>query len=125
MEPYAARVLERFGGDASDFVSQRLTPKIVEDADLVLTMTTAHRDDVLQLSPRHLTRTFTLSEAAQLVLHCNATNVADLAARRPGLAAHLLSDVPDPIGQEESFFAAIGSQIADLLPPVLDLCRRG
>jgi len=125
IEPHAARIVEKLGGDASDFLSQRLTPKIVNDADLVLTMTTAHRDDVLKVAPRQLNRTFTLSEAAQLVLQCGATNVADLAACRPELAANLLTDVPDPIGQDEGFFAEIGAQIYNLLPPVLDLCQRG
>jgi protein-tyrosine phosphatase len=124
MEPHAARVLETLGGDASDFVSRQLTTKVVTHADLVLTMTRAHRDEVLELAPRLLNRTFTLSEAALLVLRCNATDVVDLAEYRPGLAGHLVSDIPDPIGQDEAFFAAVGAQIAELLPPVLDLCRR-
>lgn len=32
-------------------------------------------------------------------------------------------DIPDPIGQSPDVFAAVGQQIADLLPPVLELCR--
>ena len=50
--------------------------------------------------------------------------VADLAALRPHLAAHEQSDIPDPLGQSKEFFAMVGSQIADLLPPILELCRR-
>jgi protein-tyrosine phosphatase len=40
------------------------------------------------------------------------------------LAAQELSEIPDPIGQSSEFFATVGSQIADLLPPILELCRR-
>ena len=86
-------------------------------------MTRAHRDTVLELAPRQLHRTFTLSEAARLATECNARNVADLAALRPHLAAHELTDIVDPIGQGAEHFAMVGSQIADLLPPILELCR--
>jgi protein-tyrosine phosphatase len=120
----AALVLEMLGGEASNFVARQLTPRIASDADLVLTMTRAHRNAVLELAPRQLLRTFTLSEAARLVSECNARNVADLAELRPHLATHDLQDIPDPIGQDAKGFATVGSQIADLLPPILELCRR-
>jgi protein-tyrosine phosphatase len=119
----AALVLEKLGGDASDFAARQLTPRIASDADLVLTMTRAHRDTVLELAPNRLHRTFTLSEAARLASVHNARSVADLAAFRPHLAAHELTDVVDPIGQGAEHFAMVGSQIADLLPPILELCR--
>jgi protein-tyrosine phosphatase len=112
------------GGDVSNFAARQLTPRIASDADLVLTMTRAHRDTVLELAPRQLHRTFTLSEAARLASDCNARNIADLAALRPHLATHELSDIPDPIGRAADFFTTVGSQIAELLPPILELCRR-
>jgi protein-tyrosine phosphatase len=120
----AALVLEKLGGDVSNFAARQLTSTIISDADLVLTMTKAHRDTVLELAPRQLHRTFTLTEAARLTSECNARNIADLAALRPTLAGHELSDIPDPIGQGAEFFAVVGAQIADLLPPILELCRR-
>jgi protein-tyrosine phosphatase len=123
IHPDAALVLETLGGDASNFAARQLTSRTASDADLVLTMTRAHRDSVLELAPHRLHRTFTLSEAAGLISECNARNVADLAALRPQLAAHELSDIPDPIGQDAECFSATGAQIADLLPPILELCR--
>jgi protein-tyrosine phosphatase len=39
------------------------------------------------------------------------------------LAAHELTEILDPIGQGAEYFAMIGSQIADLLTPILELCR--
>ena len=86
-------------------------------------MSRAHRDTVLELAPRQLHKTFTLTEAARLASTGNARSVADLAALRPNLAAHEVSDIPDPIGQSAEFFAMVGAQIADLLPPILELCR--
>jgi protein-tyrosine phosphatase len=88
-------------------------------------MTKAHRDDVLKLAPQQLHRTFTLREAARLASECSARNVSDLAEFRPRLHAEGESDIPDPIGQDEAFFAMIGPKIADRLPPVLELYRRG
>ena len=121
----AALVLETLGGTASNFAARQLTSRIASDADLVLTMTKAHRDAVLELAPRQLHRTFTLREAARLASEHNARNVADLAALRPNLARHELSDVPDPVGQSAEYFSMVGSQIAALLPPILALCRPG
>lgn len=118
----AARVLKSLGGDASNFNARQLAQRITSEADLVLTMTKAHRDTVLQLAPRLLHRTFTLSEGARLA--SDARTVADLAALRPHLDANELPDIPDPIGKSAQVFAVVGSQIADLLPPILELCRR-
>jgi protein-tyrosine phosphatase len=86
-------------------------------------MTKAHRAGVLELAPHLLHRTFTLSEAARLVSDCGARDVRDLAPLRSQLAEDKLSDIPDPLGQSEEFFVMVGSQIADLLSPILELCR--
>lgn len=86
-------------------------------------MTRAHRDSVLELAPHKLHRTFTLLEAARLVADCGAQHIDALANFRSRLAEHDLMDIPDPVGQSSEVFAAVGQQIADLLPPVLELCR--
>lgn len=124
MQHEAALVLESLGGQACSFSARQLTPRIAADADLVVTMTMAHRDAVLGLAPHRLNRTFTLSEASRLVSEFNAQSVAELAALRPQLAPHLRPDIDDPIGKSAEIFAMVGSQIADLLPPILELCRR-
>jgi protein-tyrosine phosphatase len=124
MHSHAAVVLEELGGDPSNFAARQLTPKIASAADLVLTMTRAHLNTVLELAPRQLHRTFTLLEAARLASDHNPRDLADLAALRPQLASQEPRDIPDPIGQDPALFAVIGTQIADALPPILDLCRR-
>jgi protein-tyrosine phosphatase len=120
----AAVVLSHLGGDASGFAARQFKPKIASAADLIITMTSAHRDIVLEIAPRQLQRTFTLTEASRLASMEGAGNLADLAALRPHLGANDRSDIPDPIGQSPEVFAAIGAQIAELLPPLLELCRR-
>lgn len=119
----AEHVLAQLGGDESDFAARRLTPRIASTADLVLTMTRAHRDSVLELAPHKLHRTFTLLEAARLVADCGAQHIDALANLRSQLAVHDPMDIPDPIGQSAAVFAAVGQQIAELLPPILELCR--
>lgn len=123
IEAHAGRVLERMGGDAANFSSRRLTTAVAEDADLVLTMTTAHRDDVLKVAPRRLHQTFALAEAACLVSECGARNIADLAANRSRVRARRWSDIPDPIGRDEAFFATVGEEIDHLLIQVLEICQ--
>jgi protein-tyrosine phosphatase len=119
----AALVLEELGGQVSNFAARQLTSTIASDADLVLTMTRAHRDTVLELAPRQLHKTFMLTEAARLASTYGARHVSDLAALRSNVAAHEVSDIPDPMGQSREFFAVVGAQIAGLLPPILELCR--
>ncbi|WP_436277745.1 hypothetical protein [Mycolicibacterium frederiksbergense] len=86
-------------------------------------MTKDHRDQVLEIAPQKLNRTFSLPEAAHLVTALGAQTVADLANLRPKLIMGEVPDIVDPIGQRPEVFAAVGQQIADLLPPVLELCR--
>lgn len=123
VHPSAEEVLRTLGGDASGFAARQLTPKVTKSVDLILTMTTAHRDRVLEIAPSQLRRTFTLTEAALLATDFGAETVADLPDLRPHLAARPVPDIADPIGQNLDVFTTVGRQIADLLPPVVELCR--
>ena len=120
----AAVVLDALGGSASDFAARQLTAKIASGADLIIAMTGAHRDIVLETAPRQLQRTFTLTEASHLASMDEAEMLSDLAGLRPRLGTADKPDIPDPIGQSPQVFATVGAQIADLLPPIMELCRR-
>ncbi|WP_305092737.1 low molecular weight protein-tyrosine-phosphatase [Prescottella sp. R16] len=111
MEPTAARVLSSLGGDPTGFVARQLTPVMANDADLVVTMTEAHRDAVLRRAPRGLKRTFTLLEAAHLASTIGRGTVADLAAVRGSVPRPRLLDVPDPIGCDADVFTEVGDLI--------------
>lgn len=124
MHPESALVLQGLGGDPGGFVARQLNPKIAADADLVLALTREHRDAVLEMAPRQLHRTFTLTEAARLIGEFEPDAVRDLATLRPQLRAEDAPDITDPIGQTPDVYAAVGAQIADLVRPVVDFCRR-
>lgn len=117
--------LRKLGGDPSNFTARQLTSKIASSADLVLTMTRPHRDSVLELAPRQLNRTFTLVEAARLILELNPRNISDLATARPLLKEQGGLDIPDPIGKNMEYFSIVGGQIAQALTPVIEFCRQG
>lgn len=120
----AALVLEELGGDATHFAARQLTQKTAMTADLILAMTREHRDKILSLAPRLLKRTFTLSEAATIAALPDAHSLADLVVLRPRLSMQNLLDVPDPIGRDAQTFARVGSQISELLLPIVELCAR-
>lgn len=124
MHPYAVHALERLGGRADNFRARQFRPNMAASIDLILTMTRAHRDKVLAMTPRNLSRTFTLSEASTLAAHPDAHKLEDFVHLRPHLNANRMADVPDPISKDDQFFDEVASIIADLLPPFLNFCLR-
>lgn len=119
----AEAVLAQLGGSASNFAARQLTRKVVSQADLIITMTRSHRRSVLEVAPNKLRSTFTLTEAGLLATSHGAQSINDLADLRGHLSADDILDIPDPIGQSTEVFAAVGKQIAELLPPILEICR--
>ncbi|PRC42361.1 low molecular weight phosphatase family protein [Mycobacterium sp. ITM-2017-0098] len=119
----AAIVLRQLGGDPSGFAARQLTANVASSADLILTMTAKHRDCLLELCPSMLSRTFLLTEASRLVSEFDAASIADLAALRPRLTSRERPDIPDPIGQSPAVFESVVSQIAEVLYPIMALCR--
>lgn len=120
----AAAILERLGAATSHFAARQLTAKIANNADLLIAMTKEHRDSVLELAPRQFQRTFTLVEAATLAGDFDARTIGDLPRFRPRLTLNALTDIPDPIGEGPEVFEEVGSRIAELLQPILELCSR-
>jgi protein-tyrosine phosphatase len=124
MHPHSAATLQELGGDPEGFAARQLTPRIASDADLILGMAQEHRNAVLELAPARLNRTFTLGEASCLASRFDLQNICEMAEKRALLAANELIEVSDPIGKDRQFHAEIGAQIAELLAPVVELCRR-
>jgi protein-tyrosine phosphatase len=115
--PMAVLLQER-GISTDGFAARTLTPDLVADAALVVTMTRAQRAQTVRLDPRAVRRTFTLLELALLLDGAphevrkgedDAARLAlvpDLAAsqRRRMLDARTPLDVPDPYGRSERVY---------------------
>lgn len=141
MEPFAALVLAGLGARPEGFRARQLLVEDVYAVDLVLTMTRQHRNAVLQIAPRMMSRTFTLREAAALLRAMDRREkdvlgppgevdltgrgqhlVASLARLRPTrfLDSHQGSDdINDPIGRGMETFQRVGDAIAEALSPML------
>ncbi|MBX3089094.1 MAG: low molecular weight phosphatase family protein [Cryobacterium sp.] len=99
----------RFGApEVEDHLARYLTEEILEDVDLVLTMTRVHTEAVLRLAPALSKRTFTIREFADLAETANLKEIAsigragkDPAEQLRALAAEL-SNHRGEIGDKQS-----------------------
>jgi protein-tyrosine-phosphatase len=133
MHPGSALVLRGYGVEENGFRARQLLDGFIGEADLTLTMTRAHRRDVLARAPRALARTFTLREAADLLrLIDDAVElpgeglpdraralVAERAAARSRRQGGEADDVRDPIGEPVEVHEEVGEAIAEALLPLL------
>ncbi len=119
IEPMAQRVIEGLGGDAADFKARKLKAEHIKNADLILTMTEALREDTMRLVPGILHSTFTLLEAHRIATAVDATSIGDLAVARHKLTPDDRENISDPVGLSEAAFVAVGDRIADALLPLL------
>jgi protein-tyrosine phosphatase len=134
MHPSADRVLYRRGIDVGDWVSQSLTPKLIDGADLILTAEESHRGPVARLSPAAVGRTFTLLQFAML------TRLSPPPALAPGDYGPALlrnatqnhgrlqpvsptkRDLADPAGQSIFSFGRCATTIERALEDILVSC---
>jgi protein-tyrosine phosphatase len=134
--PGAAAELERRGVSPLGFDAYPLTAALVRGADLVLTATRAHRDELVSAHPGALRRTFTWRELAWLVdgmdpsgvpagdLRGRVAALPEAAAARRGLLVAPIPrdlDVVDPVGRPETAMAVAAEQIDRALHSILDV----
>jgi low molecular weight protein-tyrosine phosphatase len=139
-EPVAeptARLLRARGVDPEGFAARQLTPVLLREADLVLTMTAEQRTGVVRRVPAVLRRTFTLREFADLATLAGpgagpgraAERLADLVRAAPrGRSARAAGpehdDVADPYRRPDDAHARALGRIEDaagrLLAALLD-----
>jgi sulfate adenylyltransferase len=110
------------GLETSTFRSRRLTPEMVEAADLVVTMEAAHRELVLDEVPAAFRKVFTFGQLAR------AIETAPAGLDRAALLAHLGStrgnadpalDVPDPYRRGTEACAGCVQSLQGLLRTLL------
>ncbi|MGO4806099.1 low molecular weight phosphatase family protein [Arthrobacter sp. 2MCAF15] len=147
VQPSSADIIRNYGGTPDGFAARQLTPKILRDTDLVLTMAARHRGEVLQMDASLLRRTFTIREFARMlkVLEhrdreqgggAQAPAAEDLAAFWRGLPVraaavrHLAlaedaseNDVVDPYRRGEDMYRQMEDELAPALLTVLRFAR--
>ncbi|WP_411374194.1 low molecular weight phosphatase family protein [Arthrobacter sp. MPF02] len=106
MQPISADIVRTFGGDPEGFVARQLTPKILRGVDLVLTMTSVHRGEVLQQDASLLKRTFTIREFARML------DVLDERAPSGGAAGPETPDAGDPLAANAALWRALPARAA-------------
>ena len=128
LDPPMAAQLRSRGVDPDGFRSRRLTPRLVADADLVLTAEAGHRTRILEDQPEAFRRTFTLGQLAR------ALDDAGVASGSPVRGAELVAelgpvrppnrddDVVDPYRRGDEAAARAAAHLDELvgrLRPVL------
>jgi protein-tyrosine phosphatase len=66
MTPQSADAMTKRGFTPTKHISQDLTPKLLEEADLVLTATLDHRGEIARMLPKASKYSFTIDEFARL-----------------------------------------------------------
>jgi protein-tyrosine phosphatase len=109
------------GIDIRSHVARRLTPALLEGADLILAMAQEHREELERIRPEVADRTFTLKELVRLLealpdpadrdLVARVRAAADL--RRSGFedANELDEDISDPLGLPVESYRAIAWEL--------------
>ncbi|WP_142057098.1 low molecular weight phosphatase family protein [Pseudarthrobacter sp. B4EP4b] len=106
IQPMSADIIRTFGGDPEQFAARQLTPKILRGVDLVLTMTSGHRGEVLQLDASLLKRTFTIREFARML------DVLDQRAEAAGNPSEGMDDDGDPLAANHAFWRGLPARAA-------------
>jgi protein-tyrosine phosphatase len=138
----SARIIESHGGRPDGFAARQLTPGMLRGADLILTMTAAHRSDVVGMDPSALKRTFTIREFARMLNALEARDAgpapdADLFTwwkALPGRAAavrHLAlvqnaadNDVADPYRLGPEAYQRMEDELAPAVLTILGFAHR-
>ncbi|THV33597.1 hypothetical protein [Glycomyces buryatensis] len=114
-----ARYLQQRGASTDSFASRRLSPRLVEQADMVLTASRLERDRVIATVPTARSRTFTIKELARLAPRAatdETGSALDIGTQARYIMATALTlrgriadhdgrddDVPDPTRGRRSF----------------------
>ncbi len=96
--PGAIEALREKGIDITGHYSRRLTPEMIRQADLLVTMTRCHRDAILEISP----------ESAGKVFLLKSFGVAQCAA-----------DIYDPVGEALDVYRRVRDEIDAALPDLI------
>ncbi|MBL7016039.1 MAG: low molecular weight protein arginine phosphatase [Kiritimatiellales bacterium] len=95
---HSVEALREKGIDISNITSQTLTPQLIEEADLLITMTEGHRQAILAVAPESKGKVFLLK----------SFGIAQCAA-----------DIADPIGGSLDLYRRVRDEIDAALPDLI------
>jgi protein-tyrosine phosphatase len=122
-----AELLAARGIDTTGFAARQLNFKIINDAELILTMTLRQRAWIAEEVPAAIRRTFTMREFARLAAAVRAESPdsvqAMVAAAAASRAVYQLregdtDEIADPYGREESAYTEAFSAIQAAVAPI-------
>ncbi|WP_045729345.1 low molecular weight phosphatase family protein [Pseudarthrobacter chlorophenolicus] len=102
MQPISADIVRTYGGTPDGFEARQLNSRILRGVDLVLTMTSGHRGEVLQQDASMLKRTFTIREFARML------DVLDGRATEPPAENH----GADPLAANTAYWRTLPARAA-------------
>lgn len=131
VEPKIVEIAARHGVSMSGFRAREVTPQLVSQADLILTMTREQRSIIVQLVPAALRRTFTLREFARILPHVPAEDAAQPSQRWHSLVALVQrhrrrpenpssDDVVDPYGCRDRVFEEMAAQLVPAVKTLVE-----
>ena len=119
--PESIEAARERGVDIRTHAARPLTPDLIDDTDLVVTMAAEHRDAVQRLVPGAVSRTFTLKELTRVLEARPAIEPDERLDTRVGVAAAARAsgapanrfdeDVVDPLGMPLDTYRAIAWEI--------------
>lgn len=98
MTAEAAALSVRLGADPAGHRATQLTAQLVQEADLVLTATRAHRAQIAELVPRAARRAYTLREFARVLAFLAADGAIDDDSTEPDSILGRLDLAPPALG---------------------------
>lgn len=125
IDPTSAQLMHQDGIATSAFRSKRLTPQIAMSNDLILCFTEHQRQKIVELAPRSRSRTFLLTDFANLCSYSNSNHLItggtlekrlDSVLANASLVRSLLPqtrEIDDPYQKNLSAFEAVHQQIGE------------
>ena len=111
----AIDVMSQMGIDIKDHRSQTLTEELIEEADLILTMTHYHTDNVIRKYAKAIEKTFTLKEYLSLLLEKKGlTEDPDYQFNIDEM------NVTDPYGQSIDVYRETAKEIKRILERIVE-----
>lgn len=128
--PPARQVMEARGVDITSHRARELDPKEVEEADLVVAMTSVHLREISKAAPAAIRKTFLLKELAEMEMPPQADGGpraerirALLETPRPRWRREL--DLDDPMGLPHGVYERCGQEIEAGVNRLFDLLLAG